>query len=319
MAALSAGMIALALFAMSQASFADPLRNRIFEHQGEQVENETLADGASSKESANLPAGIRITRDVPYGSDALQRFDVYSQAQAKGAPVILMVHGGGWFRGDKAMRAVVENKVARWLPRGFVVISTNYRMVPKADPIEQARDVARAIAAAQQSAASWGGDPSKFILIGHSAGAHLVALLATAPALSSGFVSTPWLGTIALDSAALDVVKIMEARHARLYDRAFKRDPEYWRSASPYYAMTAAGRPILAVCSTRRDDSCPQAKRFVTRATAIGSRAFVLEQNLSHRDVNQRLGEEPAYTAAVEAFLESLDGSVATLLATRLP
>lgn len=311
--ALRAGAVASILLLMCQASFAGPLRESFIERRAGQVQS-TLPEDAAPRETASLPAGMRIERDIPYGGDAQQRFDVYSPVQAEGAPVIFMVHGGAWSMGDKAAQAVVENKVARWVPRGFIVVSANYRLLPKADPVEQARDVARALAAAQDRAAAWGGDRTRFILMGHSAGAHLVTLLATAPAISSGLVSTPWLGTVSLDSGALDVVKIMAGRHARLYGSAFGDDPGFWRAASPYYAMTGAGRPILLVCSARRGDSCPQARMFAAKASSLGTRASVLEQDLSHRDINQRLGMDGAYTAAVESFLASLDESVAKTL-----
>jgi len=315
--ALCDGVVALVSLLLWQASFAGPLRDRSIERRTAQEQSDTLVDDTASRESASFPAGIRILRDIPYGSDEQQRFDVYSPMQAKGAPVIFMVHGGAWFLGDKAARAVVENKVARWVPRGFIIVSTNYRLLPKADPLEQARDVARALVAAQDKAASWGGDQTKFILMGHSAGAHLVALLATTSSISLGIVSKPWLGTVLLDSAALDVVKIMEARHARFYDQAFGHDREYWKSASPFDALVGGGKPILAVCSTQRADSCPQANRFAQKASLLGMRASVQGRNLSHKEVNQQLGEEQNYTKAVESFLSSLDDSVAKLLSNR--
>ncbi|MEN6586272.1 MAG: alpha/beta hydrolase [Sulfuricella sp.] len=308
--ALGAGAVASMLLLMWQVSFAGPLRDRILERRAGQEQR----NAAAPRDSASLPAGMRVERDIPYGSDAQQRFDVYAPAQAEGAPVIFMVHGGAWSMGDKAAQAVVENKVARWVPMGFIVVSANYRLLPKADPVEQARDVARALAAVQDKAASWGGDRTRFILMGHSAGAHLVSLLATTPSISSGLGSTPWLGTVSLDSAALDVVKIMERRHARFYDRAFGNDPKYLRSASPFYALAGAGRPMLLVCSTRRDDSCSQARPFVAKAASLGTSASVLEQDLSHQDINQRLGMEGSYTAAVESFMASLDESVAKAL-----
>ncbi|NUQ92417.1 MAG: alpha/beta hydrolase, partial [Gemmatimonadaceae bacterium] len=136
--------------------------------------------GARPADAARAPAPMRVVRDVVYGPDARQRFDVYIPGEAKGAPVIFMVHGGGWSAGDKRARGVVDNKVARWLPRGLVVVSTNYRLLPAAKPLDQARDVARALAAAQRMSSSWGADSSKFILMGHSAGGHLVTLVATA-------------------------------------------------------------------------------------------------------------------------------------------
>ena len=311
---LSIGIVTLLMFLPWQTTFAGPLRERISGGGATNERSEPFEDEAASGEPASLPAHIRIVRDVPYGSDKLQRFDVYSPREAKNAPVIFMVQGGAWFLGDKASRAVVENKVARWAPRGFVIVSTNYRLLPKADPLEQARDVARALATAQDKAATWGGDRTRFILMGHSAGAHLVALLDANPSIATGIVTIPWLGAVSLDSAALDVVKIMEAGHARFYDRAFGRDPAYWRAASPFHAATGAGKPILVVCSTRRGDSCSQAGQFVSKASSLGVKARVLEENFSHKDLNQRLGEEGGYTDAVEQFLAGLDESIALML-----
>ena len=68
--------------------------------------------------------------------------------------------------GDKAMSRVVDNKVARWLPKGVAFVSINYRMLPQTDPVAQADDVARALAKAQALAPSWGTDPARFVLIG---------------------------------------------------------------------------------------------------------------------------------------------------------
>ncbi len=262
-----------------------------------------------------LPSGIAVRRDVEYGPAPRQRFDVYAPAHAQGAAVVFMVHGGGWAVGDKHAASVVANKAARWVPRGIVLISANYRMLPVADPIEQARDVARAVAAAQQQASSFGGDRAKFVLMGHSAGAHLVALLDASPALASHLDVTPWLGTVALDSAALDVPTVMQSRHLPLYDRAFGSSPEFWNTASPFRMLANGAAPVLAVCSTRRQLSCPEAHRFVARATSLGVRAAVLEEDLSHAEINERLGTEGAYTDAVEAFLKSLDPAFARAFA----
>lgn len=261
-----------------------------------------------------LPPGTRVLRDVAYGSDPRQRFDVYAPPRARHAPVIFMVHGGGWRRGDKAMANVVENKVARWLPRGFIVISANYRMRPDSAPLQQAEDVARALAAAQGHAAQWGGDAQRFILMGHSAGAHLVALLSAEPGLATAQGARPWLGTISLDGGSLDVVRTMQARHLPLFDQAFGADPADWRAASPYQQLHGRIVPFLAVCSSRRQDSCTQSHAFVDKANASGSRASVLEEDLSHGEINRELGQPSDYTLAVERFMRSLDPAVARLL-----
>lgn len=263
-----------------------------------------------------VPAGVKRLADVPYGPDPRQRIDVYLPVQAAdtptstpaGAPVIVMVHGGAWTAGNKAMPKVVDNKVAYWVrQQGFIFVSVNYRLSPQADPLVQAHDVASALAKAQSMAASWGGDAAKVILMGHSAGAHLVALLSASPALARESGARPWLGTVALDSAALDLERLMKARHMRFYDRVFGADPAYWRSVSPTRVLAPDATPMLLVCSTQRaDGSCTQARDFAARVTAAGVRASVLPQDLTHEQVNSALGLPGAYTEAVDSFVSGL-------------
>lgn len=293
---------------------AGPLRERLRLRQAQATAAMDPADDASTTTLLPLPPGVRAWREVTYGNDARQRMDVYAPAHANGAPVILMVHGGGWRRGDKAARTVIENKIARWVPRGFIFISTNYRLLPDADPLKQADDVAHALASAQARAASWGGDPHKFILMGHSAGAHLVALLSAQPAMATRAGAQPWLGSVLLDSGALDVEAIMTARHARLFDAAFGAQRDYWQATSPLLLLSKDAPPLLVVCSTRRDVSCAQAQTFVAKAKALGIHAAQLPEDLSHREINSTLGEPGEYTNAVETFMGSLDTVVAARL-----
>ena len=273
-----------------------------------------LDDGADALGHATIPANVRVVREVAYGSDPKQRFDVYIPAGAANAPVVFVVHGGGWRTGDKAGRAVVENKVAHWSRAGVIVISVNYRLLPETDPLEQARDVARALAAAQTRLPSWGGDPARVVLVGHSAGAHLVALIDADPALATSLGAKPWLGTIILDSAVLDVPAFMARPHLPLYTRAFGSDTAFWRAASPYDHVHAGMMPALVVCSSERHDSCPAAMRFVARAKQLGVRAEVLTQARSHREINEQLGAPGAYTDAVDRFLSSLEPGLARAL-----
>ncbi len=270
-----------------------------------------LDDGAGADRQARVPAGVRVVRDVAYGADPNQRFDVYLPAAAPNAPkagalpVIFFVHGGAWAFGDKAMSRVVEPKVAHWVEQGWVVISTNYRLLPT--PVAaQADDVATAIAFAQSRAAQWGADPTRFALMGHSAGSHLVALISAGAKTSAGATLQPWRGSVLLDSAVLDLPLLMAHRHLGLYDRAFGTDPRQWPALSPIDVLARAAPPVLAVCSARRADSCAQADRFAARAVASGGQAGVLRENLSHGEINQRLGEPSDYTARVDEFLRSL-------------
>ena len=312
---LSALIAALAI--PGALSAGEPARHSLLAGLGRPLEDGSAEGGENTTRHA-LPSDVRVLTDVAYGPAARQRMDVYLPArQVTGAPVILMVHGGAWRLGDKGMRSVVDNKVARWVSRGFIFVSINYRLLPAANPEEQAHDVGQALALAQSRAAAWGADATKFILMGHSAGAHLVALLTASPAATLQHGARPWLGAVALDSAAFDVTQLMAGRHLPLYDRAFGKDPAFWRRVSPLHQLSAAAYPLLAVCSTRRADACPQAHGFERKAAALGVRVVVLEQDLSHREINQSLGLDSGYTRAVEAFMGSLDPAVQQALLSR--
>lgn len=300
-------VLALLLAVSAQAAGAGPLRDRLRE-----IRAERQASAAPGE--ANLPSGAQHLGNIAYGSHPAQRFDVYLPARTEAAPVIFVVHGGAWKWGDKEMGRVVDAKVARWVSRGFILVSTNYRMLPDAAPDAQLQDVARALAVAQDKAPSWGGDPQRFVLMGHSAGAHLVALLGAAPRYTGEPGLRPVIGTVALDSAAMDVTAIMNHRHLPLYDAPFGKDPVYWQAMSPIQALAPGAAPLLSVCSTRRDDSCLQADLFAARAGQLGVRAEVLREDLSHGDINAQLGQPGAYTSAVERFLGSLDNGIARRL-----
>lgn len=257
--------------------------------------------------AAPLPAGTVVERDLAFGPQPQQKLDVYRPPNARGAPIVLMVHGGAWMIGDKGNPGVAPNKVARWVPRGWIVVSANYRMDRTApDPLAQADDVGLALAFVQQRAASWGGDPARVLLMGHSAGAHLVSLVTADPSIAERQGARPWLGTVSLDSAAYDLVQIMETRHFRFYDKVFGPRRENWVSNSPYHRLRGKPRPMLLVCSSRRSDSCPQAERFAGKLREAGGRVELLRVEKDHGTINGELGRGGEYTERVEAFLREL-------------
>jgi acetyl esterase/lipase len=275
---------------------------------------EAWVDDPAGASRVVLPVGARLMRDLAYGPDPRHRMDVYLPARPAGAPVLFMVHGGAWRTGDKGLQRVVDNKVARWLPLGFVFVSVNYRLLPT-DPVAQKEDVARALAFAQGQAESWGADPAGFVLMGHSAGAHLVSLLNSAPESARRLGASSWLGAVALDSAVMNVPAVMEAAHSRFHDAAFGADPTFWRAASPFHQLSEGAPPMLAVCSTRRpDEPCAASRAYAARANAMGLRVEVLEQPATHAEINGELGRPGAYTQAVERFLASLSPAVAQRL-----
>ena len=288
-------LLALVLF---QSLHAGILRDRL----GFGEEEEETQEASFSKE-------VHLIANVSYGSDAKERFDVYTPLHVNTptlSPVIFMVHGGAWRIGDKKSQSVVENKVNYWVKKGYIVISTNYKMLPSTPVSEQVNDVAKALGVAQEKSASWGGNKAQFILMGHSAGAHIIAMLAASSSHYATNAITPPIAAVALDSAVMDTPLLMSSKHLRLYDHAFGSDPAYWQSLSPYHQLTDKRMPLLAVCSTKRDDSCPQAERFLTKASSFGTKTVLLKENMSHKEINQRLGEDATYTKAVDDFLNGV-------------
>ncbi len=280
----------------AQAQLRGAMRERLMQRmQEKRTEEERPIDL-----QAILPGARKQTQ--AYGSDPAQQLDLYVPPGARNAPIIVMVHGGAWKIGDKANTSPVENKLKYWLPKGYIIVSVNYRMLPKAMAYEQAQDVALALQWTQSHTAGWGGDAGKLILMGHSAGAHIVALLSSKPAM----VGRPWAGTVVLDSAVMRVSDTMKGRHPGFYDEAFGADPAYWAKTSPMDQWTPAAVPMILVCSTKRPDKpCKDAEGFKALAAKGGQAMPVLPQDLTHAEVNKTLGLPSAYTRAVDAFIRS--------------
>lgn len=243
--------------------------------------------------------------DISYGEDKKQRLDVYLPTNPQNAPIIVMVHGGAWKIGDKKSDNVVQNKMNRWVGKGAIFVSLNYRLFPKATATQQAEDVAMGLAYVQTHAHEWGGDPKKIVLMGHSAGAHLVSLVSANPQKYS-FLK-PWLGTVSLDTATMDLVQTMEQKHYGFYDDVFGSDKNVWVEDSPLYQLGRSAPPMLLVCSTLREDKpCENSKPFVTKGGSLGIRVEMSEQPLSHAQINDELGKPDGYTERVEQFIRSL-------------
>jgi acetyl esterase/lipase len=281
----------------------------------------SLSACAAGKTSSSYGiSDLKTYMDISYGDDSAHKFDVYTRDDLTNAPVIFMVHGGAWKMGDKKSKSVIQNKLERWLPAGFVFISVNYRLLPKvSDPEQQAKDVRNALITAQNNAASWGGDPEKFILMGHSAGAHIVGLVSSSIGDHQSMGGKSWLGSVLLDSAALDVPTIMNQKHYRFYDEAFGKNSDFWVKASPRHQLKSDAPPFLVTCSARRKGACSQANNFAEMANSIGIRATVVSKDLSHKEMNETLGGNNDYTAKVEAFLSSLDSKTQAVITSVQP
>jgi arylformamidase len=120
----------------------------------------------------------RVQRDIAYAEPKNDRqlLDVYAPPSGSNLPVVVWVHGGGWMRGSKNE---VDHKPAAFVEKGFVFVPVNYRFVPSVIMDTIVRDVAKSIGWVHANISRHGGDPNRIFLMGHSAGAQLVALLCT--------------------------------------------------------------------------------------------------------------------------------------------
>lgn len=258
--------------------------------------------------------GIAVSAGRPqviaYGDDPAQRIDFYAPPAGSGpAPLVVFIHGGAWRMGDKAM--ATGEKAAFFHHEGYAFAAINYRLVPEASVEDEADDVAAAVASIRGRAPELGVDPRRIALIGHSAGAHLAALVASDPQylMARGMSLKAIRAVVLLDGAAYDVPRQIAAAGPlmrRLYRAAFGDDPERQVSLSPIaHAGGPNARAFQMVCATQRADSCPQATDLADALEVAGTPATLLPvDGASHRDLNRNIGMAGDPTsAAIAAFL----------------
>jgi acetyl esterase/lipase len=249
------------------------------------------------------------TREFAYGADPKQRLDLVKPVGVARAPVLLFIHGGGWSIGDKAHAAPEK---ARWTnSKGWAFATANYRLVPQATIEQQAADVAGAIAWLRANAAREGLDPDRIVLMGHSAGAHLAALVGTDPQYlkAAGVPMSAVKGIVLLDGAGYDVPAQASAEMnlvKPMYEAAFSTDPKRQAALSPtrHAAAPNVGRWLILPIE-RRADSQAQSKELADALNRAGASAIVVAvPGESHGSLNKGLGEAGDFaTEQVARFL----------------
>jgi len=273
---------------------------------------ERMAERAGAR-GAEAPAAGMVEHS--FGTDPLQQLDFWAaKDKAKPAPIVIFVHGGGWKRGDKR-NATGAAKVTHFLEQGYAVASVNYRLVPAAKVEDQAADVASAFAWLRSNATKLNIDPTRMVLMGHSAGAHLVALVGTDPryARAAGFALSDIRGVIPLDGAAYDVAaqladggKFMQDTYAQ----AFGSDPARQKSLSPTLHAEGPNAPAFLILHVDRDDGKRQSEALGAALRKAGTPAQVTRIAgrglIGHAEVNRKLGQ-PDYpaTPVVDAWLKT--------------
>lgn len=124
-------------------------------------------------------SGYHVARDLAYGSDERQKLDLYIPDGLKApAPVILFFYGGSWESGEKSWYLAFGQAFAS---RGIVVAIADYRLFPKVRYPAFIHDSALALRFVRGVAATYGGDPDRIFLAGHSAGAYNAMMLVSDP------------------------------------------------------------------------------------------------------------------------------------------
>lgn len=254
-------------------------------------------------------------QEMSYGSDPLQKLD-YWRPTTPGSPLVIFVHGGGWKHGDKAM--AVGEKGKHSLQQGYAFASVNYRLVPACTVEEQAQDVANAIGHLIKHAEQLGFDGRRVALMGHSAGAHLVALVGTDMSYLKKAELGPnaLRGVIPLDGAAYDVPRQIAEGGDFMHDtylEAFGTEPERQKKLSPTVQAAAPNAPAFLILHVQRVDGTAQS---IALGEALGKAGTPAEVKgfegrglQGHAEINRRLGD-PSYpaTPVVDAWLKKLFG-----------
>lgn len=198
-----------------------------------------LAHWASA--SAEARAVLACELDVPYGADASETLDVFPAYRSNHqAPVLIFLHGGYWRSLDKSDHSFIA---PAFVQAGVCVVVPNYALCPAVTVTHIGQQMVRATAWVQQHIAQWGGDPQRIVLVGHSAGGQLAALLlAQQPALVRAAVSI---------SGLFDLEPL---RHTPFLQEALRLTAEEVRACSPIHHPAPEGRPLWAVVGGRESD-----------------------------------------------------------------
>jgi acetyl esterase/lipase len=265
---------------------------------------------AREAESRAVPA-----TEYAYGADPLQKLDFWQASGGAAAPLVVFVHGGGWKRGDKR-NATGAAKVEHLLAQGYAFASIDYRLVPAASVEQQAADVAAALAWLRNNAGRLGVDSARIVLMGHSAGAHLVSLVGTDPRYltAAGLSLRDIRGIIALDGACYDVARqIADSGRFMIdtYIQAFGTAPARQRALSPTLQAAKPNAPAFLILHVDRADGKAQSEALGAALMQAGTPAEVVAVGgtglRGHMEINRELGDpsQPA-TAIVDAWLRRM-------------
>jgi len=258
-----------------------------------------------------------VERDIPYASPAAERqaLDIYHAKNSQNLPVIFWIHGGGWQMGDKSE---VQAKPQAFVDRGYVFVSTGYRLLPNVEMETIVRDVAKSVGWVHANIGKHGGDPNRIIVMGHSAGAQLAALLCTDDRyLKAENVPLQAIkGCVPVDGDTYDIPAIITTAEIRRlahqqpqakigHREKFGNSPEKHLdfSAVTHVARDKGIPPFLILHVADHPDTSAQAQRLASVLKGAGIPATIFSaRETTHNRINADLGtaEDPASKALFE-------------------
>lgn len=125
---------------------------------------------ANREHAQTVKARLNATHDVAYGTEPMQKLDIYASENAKGMPVLISIHGGGWTVGSKNPWAISAETLMSW---GIIAVSIDYGLAPQYRMKDIIAHVRHAVAWVYNNIAQYGGNPNRLYIHGASAGAHL--------------------------------------------------------------------------------------------------------------------------------------------------
>lgn len=230
-------------------------------------------------------------------------------------PVIFYVHGGGWAIGDKANK--LNNKLNLFYSLNYIFVSINYRLSP--DPAQLDNDgrvkfpdhnldVADALGWVYNNISDYGGDSLKIAIMGHSAGAHLVALTGTSQAFlpAIGVPLDAIKGVVCLDTEGYEI-ELSDVEENEIYENAFGKDAQTLSDASPINQIeTGINYPRFFIAKRGSNKRIELADKFIEKLESMG---VLVSQTTcskySHEEINDAVGasDEEYITPALVDFL----------------
>jgi len=233
--------------------------------------------------AVNVPAvfgAYQRQANIAFGPDPQQRLDVYVPETGVGPrPVVVFWHGGRWRYGDKTDYRFVGAALAQ---SGYVVVVPNYRHYPQVKMPGFMRDAALAVLWAAAHATEFGGSQERLYLMGHSAGAHLAALVTLDPRYfaAAGGPAPRIAGVIGL-SGPYDFLPLLESDVQDMFG-----PPSIYPESQPINFVRADAPPMLLIHGLEDDTVRPKNSRNLAGAlSALGVPVTMkLYPKVSHAD-----------------------------------